>query len=60
MLCDQVAIRAVPRRDDFLSRISQGGSIEKLNVELAKWLEGLEKIVKHTSVFLEQGGYGRV
>ncbi|KAF8953853.1 glycolipid transfer protein domain-containing protein [Flammula alnicola] len=55
-----VAIRAVPRRDDFYMRISQGGSIEKLNTELAKWLDGLERIVKHISTFLEQGGYGKV
>ncbi|KAF4622224.1 hypothetical protein D9613_008968 [Agrocybe pediades] len=55
-----VAIRAVPRRDDFLSRIAQGSSVDKLNVELARWLEGLEKIVQHTSIFLERGGYGKV
>ncbi|KAF9552440.1 glycolipid transfer protein [Agrocybe pediades] len=55
-----IAIRAVPRRDDFLSRIAQGGSVDKLNVELARWLEGLEKIVQHTSLFLERGGYGKV
>ncbi|KIM39411.1 hypothetical protein M413DRAFT_446928 [Hebeloma cylindrosporum] len=55
-----VAIRAVPRRDDFLTRIAQGGSIEKLNVELSKWLEGLERIVKHVSSFLEGGGHGKV
>ncbi|KAF8159142.1 glycolipid transfer protein domain-containing protein [Crassisporium funariophilum] len=55
-----VAIRAVPRRNDFYTRIAQGGSIEKLDIELAKWLSGLERIVKHISTFLAHGGYGRV
>jgi len=55
-----VAIRAVPRRNEFYMRIVQGGSIEKLDVELGKWLCGLESIVKHVSVFLERGGYGKV
>ena len=56
----QVAIRAVPRRNDFYMRIAQGGSIEKLDIELGKWLCGLECIVKHVSGFLERGGYGKV
>ncbi|KAF8798670.1 glycolipid transfer protein [Phlegmacium glaucopus] len=55
-----VAIRAVPRRNDFYMRIAQGGSIEKLDTELGKWLYSLEKIVKHVSDFLERGGYGKV
>lgn len=55
-----MAIRAVPRRADFYTRIAQGGSVEKLEVELAKWLLGLDVIVKHMRGFLEQGGYGRV
>jgi hypothetical protein len=59
-LHDQVAIRAVPRRNDFYMRIAQGGSIEKLDIELGKWLCGLESIVKHVGGFLERGGYGRV
>lgn len=56
----QVAIRAVPRRSDFYMRIAQGGSVEKLDMELAKWLVGLDGIVKHMSAFLDQGGFGRV
>lgn len=56
----QVAIRAVPRRNEFYKRIAQGGSIEKLDIELAKWLVGLDAIVKHLSAFLHQGGHGRV
>ena len=59
-LYNQVAIRAVPRRNEFYMRIVQGGSIEKLDVELRKWLCGLESIVKHVSDFLERGGYGKV
>ncbi|KAF9457616.1 glycolipid transfer protein [Collybia nuda] len=55
-----VAIRAVPRRSDFYTRIAQGGSIEKLDVELAKWLVGLAALVSKISTFLEQGGYGKV
>jgi len=55
-----VAIRAVPHRHDFYMRISQGGSTEKLDAELAKWLSGLDRIVKHMSSFLENGGYGKV
>lgn len=60
LLYNQVAIRAVPRRNEFYMRIAQGGSIEKLDVELGKWLCGLESIVKHVSVFLERGGFGKV
>ncbi|KDQ57281.1 hypothetical protein JAAARDRAFT_131442 [Jaapia argillacea MUCL 33604] len=55
-----VAIRHVPRRPDFFNRIAQGGSHEKLDEELQKWLAGLDTIVKHMKNFLEQGGHGRV
>ena len=55
-----MAIRAVPRRHDFYMRIAQGGSIEKLDIELGKWLCGMEMIVEHVSGFLERGGYGKV
>ncbi|KAI0923669.1 hypothetical protein AcW1_006563 [Taiwanofungus camphoratus] len=55
-----VAIRAVPHRSDFYNRIAQGGSHEKFDAELAKWLVGLEVIVLRMKTFLEQGGYGRV
>jgi len=55
-----VAIRAVPRRDDFYQRIAQGGSVEKLNVELVKWLAGLDVVVQRISGFLEQGKHGKV
>ncbi|TRM67446.1 glycolipid transfer protein domain-containing protein [Schizophyllum amplum] len=55
-----VAIRAVPYRHDFYQRISQGGDIAKLDVELEKWLRGLDAIVSRMTTFLEQGGHGRV
>lgn len=55
-----MAIRAVPHRSDFYNRIAQGGSHEKFDAELAKWLVGLEVIVLRMKTFLEQGGYGRV
>ena len=56
----QVAIHAVPRRDDFFTRIAQGGSIEKLHIELAKWLAALEALVIRLSAFLREGNYGSV
>ncbi|KAF8878383.1 glycolipid transfer protein domain-containing protein [Gymnopilus junonius] len=52
-----LAIRAVPRRDDFYAKISQGGSIEKLDAALANGF----KLRAHRSTcqhLLEQGGYG--
>ncbi|KAF9035513.1 glycolipid transfer protein [Panaeolus papilionaceus] len=55
-----VAIRSVPSRSSFYQRIAQGGSHEKLDVELAKWLAGLERIVDHMSRWLKEGGYGNV
>ncbi|KAJ3518874.1 hypothetical protein NMY22_g13461 [Coprinellus aureogranulatus] len=55
-----VAIRAVPRRTDFYSRLSQGAPSDKFDQELAKWLDGLDVIVKRISEFLANGGYGRV
>jgi hypothetical protein len=56
----QVAIHAVPRRDDFFTRIAQGGSMEKLHIELAKWLAALDALVIRVSAFLREGNYGCV
>lgn len=56
----QLAITAVPSRSEFYRRISQGGSHEKLDAELAKWLKGLSQIVVHMKRFLHEGGYGTV
>lgn len=55
-----MAIRAVPYRHDFYMKLAQGASNEKLDDELKKWLTGLEVIVRRISVFLDQGGYGKV
>ncbi|KAJ2968090.1 hypothetical protein NUW54_g13320 [Trametes sanguinea] len=56
----QVAIRAVPHRRDFYARITQGGSHERFDDELTKWLAGLEVIVLRLKAFLEEGSYGRI
>jgi hypothetical protein len=56
----QVAIHAVPRRDDFFTRIAQGGSVEKLDIELAKWLIALDALIVRLSGFLRDGNYGCV
>lgn len=56
----QVAIRAVPHRAEFYKRIAQGGSHETLDVELGKWLGGLDLIVMRIKGFLQEGGYGTV
>ncbi|KAI0085746.1 glycolipid transfer protein [Irpex rosettiformis] len=55
-----VAIRAVPHRHVFYDRLTEGTSHEKFDVELVKWLAGLEAIVTRLRNFLEEGGYGRV
>jgi len=56
----QVAIHAVPRRDDFFTRIAEGGSLEKLHIELAKWLAALDALVIRLSAFVKEGNYGVV
>lgn len=56
----QVAVRAAPYRRDFYSRISQGAPMEKLDVELGKWLSGLDVIVKRLKEFIEGEGHGRI
>lgn len=56
----QLAITTVPSRSEFYRRISQGGSHERLDTELAKWLKGLNQIVVRMKRFLDEGGYGTV
>ena len=56
----QVALRACPYRRDFYIRISQGGSQEKLDSELERWLAGLDVIVKHMAKFYEKEGHGNI
>ncbi len=51
---------AIPRRDDFFTRLAEGGSLEKLNTEMAKWLAAIDVFVIRISSFLEDGNYGRV
>ncbi|KAF7326604.1 Glycolipid transfer protein [Mycena sanguinolenta] len=55
-----LAIRAVPRRDQFYTQISQGGDRDKFAAELRRWLVGLDVIVQRMKAFLAEGGYGRV
>jgi hypothetical protein len=54
-------MRAVPYRHDFYQRIAQGGSTEKLDVELANsWLAGMDGIMKRISAYVDEGGYRKV
>ncbi|KAF9224213.1 glycolipid transfer protein [Gyrodon lividus] len=55
-----VAVRAAPYRRDFIARISQGGDRETFDLELTKWLGGLDVIVKRLKAFIEEGEYGKV
>ncbi|KAI0294494.1 glycolipid transfer protein [Multifurca ochricompacta] len=55
-----VAIHAVPRRSEFFTRIAEGGSVEKLDAELAKWLTALDALAIRLSAFLKDGNYGHV
>ncbi|KAI0046020.1 glycolipid transfer protein [Auriscalpium vulgare] len=55
-----LAIRAVPYRNDFYTKIAEGGDVEKLDAEMTKWLVALDVIVKRITAFLTAGGYGRV
>ena len=56
----QVAIRAVPHRRDFYARLTQGGSHEKFDGELTRWLDALDALLARLKAFLTQGGYGTV
>ncbi|KAH9479039.1 Pleckstrin homology domain-containing family A member 8 [Psilocybe cubensis] len=55
-----VAIRATPHRHAFYTSIAQGEPFDELDVELARWLEGLDRIVGSVRAFLESGGFGKV
>lgn len=56
----QVAIRAVPNRQDFYTRLTQGGSHEKFDNELGRWLTSLDGLVLRLKAFLSEGHYGTV
>ncbi|KAG0152135.1 hypothetical protein CROQUDRAFT_719397 [Cronartium quercuum f. sp. fusiforme G11] len=51
-----LAMKACPYRADLFSKL---GAPEKVEVELAKWLEALEKIVQKIQAFYEKGNYGK-
>ncbi|KAM5534518.1 hypothetical protein V8D89_011850 [Ganoderma adspersum] len=55
-----VAIRAVPNRQDFYTRLTQGGSHEKFDDELGRWLTSLNGLVLRLKAFLSEGHYGTV
>ncbi|KNZ74468.1 hypothetical protein J132_06847, partial [Termitomyces sp. J132] len=55
-----VAICSIPRCLDFYKGLAQGRSKEKLDMELARWLVGLNAIVNRIRRFLAHGGYGQV
>jgi hypothetical protein len=50
----------VPRRDAFFNCIAEGGSLEKLDIEMAKWLAAIDTLVIRISAFLRDGDYGHV
>jgi hypothetical protein len=50
----------VPRRDVFYNCIAEGGSIEKLDIEMTKWLAAIDTLVIRISGFLKDGDYGVV
>ncbi|OCB91977.1 glycolipid transfer protein [Sanghuangporus baumii] len=56
----QVALHACPNRQDFYLRITQGGSQEKLDEELCRWLTGLDVLVRRMAKFYEDGGHGKI
>ena len=56
----QVALKACPNRREFYLRISQGGSQERLDEELARWLSGLDELVQRMAKFFDVGGHGKV
>ncbi|PIL24840.1 hypothetical protein GSI_12726 [Ganoderma sinense ZZ0214-1] len=55
-----LAIRAVPNRQDFYARLEQGGSHEKFDDELRRWLSSLDGLVLRLKAFLSEGHYGTV
>ncbi|EIN14749.1 glycolipid transfer protein [Punctularia strigosozonata HHB-11173 SS5] len=60
-----IALRATPHRADFYARISESSPTAhdehaRLDVELTKWLAGLDIIVRHMKDFLERHDLGKV
>ncbi|UZJ51357.1 hypothetical protein CBS101457_000677 [Exobasidium rhododendri] len=52
-----LAMKACPYRKDFYEKL--GSPPEKVQTELHKWLDALEKIVKTMQEFYTQGNYGK-
>ncbi|KNZ53493.1 hypothetical protein VP01_3225g2 [Puccinia sorghi] len=51
-----LAMKACPYRADLFEKL---GPKEKVDVELERWLAGLEKIVGQIEKFYEKGNYGK-
>lgn len=56
----QTALLACPKREHFFEKITDGGSREKLDEELEKWLAGLDAIVQRVVVFYRENGHGDI
>jgi len=56
----QTALVACPRREYFFATIADGGSREKLDEELAKWLGALDAIVQRMVAFYSANGHGDI
>ncbi|PWN35993.1 putative het-c2 protein [Meira miltonrushii] len=52
-----LAMKACPYRQDFFAKL--GSPPEKVDVELHKWLDALEKIVKQLQDFYTSGNYAK-
>lgn len=52
-----VAMKACPYRKDFFAKL--GSPPERVDEELHKWLDALEKIVKQLQDFYVQGNYSK-
>lgn len=50
----------MPNRQDFYARLTQGGSHEKFDNELSRWLASLDGLVLRLKAFLSEGYYGTV
>ncbi|THU89707.1 glycolipid transfer protein [Dendrothele bispora CBS 962.96] len=55
-----IALFAMPRRQYFYEVIAQGSSEEKIDTEMAHWVDGASIIVERMTKFLADGGFGEV
>ena len=56
----QTALLACPKREYFFTTIADGGSREKLDEELVKWLDGLHVVVQRLVAFYAENGHGDI